>query len=534
MPAGHSRSTWAVRGNKMTGSGYRFSNGRATGEGTSMTRPLIAVVILALLWPEPRVSRAQSAPTLDLFYRAADLNDRVAARALDELAKVWHNGYTSMIVDMARLMRRAPTRVEGDSLIAPLDDEIGDVRAGRSTDASGVDPTPPVRRESIVRSRLLRFLERQTGQRFGEDLNAWRDWIWKLPEAPHSQYAEFKGTVYAQIDPRFSGFFTPGVRSLIRLDEIDWGGVVVNGIPPLYSPATLPASEAKYLRDGNIVFGVVVNGDARAYPKRVLAWHEMAIDRIGGVDMTIVYCTLCGTVIPYESQVGGEVRRFGTSGLLYRSNKLMFDEATKSLWSTLEGTPVVGPLTGSGLQLVSHAAVTTTWGEWRAEHPDTTVLSLETGHKRDYSEGAAYRDYFATDELYFRVSHVDKRLKNKAEVLTLRVPTTGGRQQAVAIAADFLRKNPVYDLAVGDHRFVVVTSQRGANRVYGREPGDDPFQGKPDGASHVVDASGRRWRITEEALIAEGNTPSRLARASAQRAFWFGWVAQFPETVLIK
>lgn len=279
---------------------------------------------------------------------------------------------------------------------------------------------------------------------------------------------------------------------------------------------------------------MVINGEAKAYPKRILAWHEMAVDRIGGVDMTIVYCTLCGTVIPYESRVGGILRRFGTSGLLYRSNKLMFDEETKSLWSTLEGRPVVGPLAGSDLQLVSHAAVTTTWGEWRAEHPDTTVLSLETGHKRDYSEGAAYRAYFATDDLYFRVSHVDKRLKNKAEVLAMRVATEVGRLQAVAIAADFLKKNPVYQFEVGDRGFVVLTTERGANRIYDRSALSLSLNAKPSGQSQVLDTRGQRWRVTEDALIAESGEDRRLPRVPAQRAFWFGWVAQFPDTILIK
>ena len=190
-------------------------------------------------------------------------------------------------------------------------------------------------------------------------------------------------------------------------------------------PRRFPPAEATWLRDGHVVFGIIVNGESRAYPKRILAWHEMAIDRLGGVDLTIVYCTLCGTVIPYESRVAGRRFTFGTSGLLYRSNKLMFDEETRSLWSSLEGVPVVGALVDSGLQLPFHAVVTTTWGEWRQEHPATTVLSLETGYERNYAEGVAYRDYFATDRLMFEVPRADTRLKNKAEVLVLRPETIG-------------------------------------------------------------------------------------------------------------
>ena len=104
---------------------------------------------------------------------------------------------------------------------------------------------------------------------------------------------------------------------------------------------------------------------------------------------------------------------FGTSGFLYRSNKLMFDHETRSLWNTFEGVPVAGGLAGSGVQLAPHAVVTTTWGEWHRRHPATTVLSLDTGYRRNYSEGAACRDYFSTNELMFQVGARDARLPKK-------------------------------------------------------------------------------------------------------------------------
>lgn len=178
--------------------------------------------------------------------------------------------------------------------------------------------------------------------------------------------------------------------------------------------------------------------------------------------------------------------------------------------------------------------VTTTWGEWRAAHPRTTVLSLETGHQRDYGEGVAYRDYFATDELYFRVGHTDRRLANKAEVLTLRIrPRGGSRPQPIAIDARLLKRNPVFHFEVGGRRLVVVTSLQGANRVYDVGGRSVTFQAiQQDG--HVIDANGGRWRVAEEALIHESDAAARLSRVVAARAFWFGWYAQFPETTLLK
>ena len=190
------------------------------------------------------------------------------------------------------------------------------------------------------------------------------------------------------------------------------------------------------------MFGVSVNGVARAYPKRILAWHEMALDRLGDVELTIVYCTLCGTVIPYESVVEGRHITFGTSGLLYRSNKLMFDHETKSLWNTFEGVPVVGALVDSGVRLTHRSVVTTTWGEWRRRHPGTTVLSVETGHQRDYSEGAAYRKYFATDRLMFAVPALDDRLGTKDEVVVLLAEGPSGTRHPLAISVEFLEGQP--------------------------------------------------------------------------------------------
>jgi len=102
----------------------------------------------------------------------------------------------------------------------------------------------------------------------------------------------------------------------------------------------------------------------------------------------------------------------GTSGFLYRSNKLMYDKQTQSLWNTLWGEPVIGPLSEKDIKLERMSVVTTTWGEWRRRHPKTKVLSLETGHERDYAEGVAYRDYFATDQLMFPVPEINSIIKH--------------------------------------------------------------------------------------------------------------------------
>jgi hypothetical protein len=492
--------------------------------------PLL-VVALGLSFAGQSAAAQSQAPDVALFFGATAQSETTAKRALDQIAAAWKDNYAAMILDLLRLMPPAPDSEWPTTFASPgLGHVIGpeDVR-GRG------------------RRRLISFLEKRTGQRFGEDFQRWRRWTWTLPYQPHPEYPRFKAELYARIDPRMRAFFPAGARAVIRLDEIEWGGVNVNGIPPLRLPEVVAAGAAKYLKDDHIVFGLYVNGEARAYPKRILAWHEMALDRLGGLDLTIVYCTLCGTVIPYESEVGSVKRTFGTSGLLYRSNKLMFDEETMSLWSTLEGRPVVGKLAGANLRLRAHPVVTTTWGEWRREHPDTTVLSLQTGHRRDYSEGAAYRNYFADDQLMFAVSRDDARLKNKAEVLTLLLEAAGARAgavQAVAVSAALLRKSRVLRVDAAGRELWIVTSAGGANRVYempqaaaaaaAAVPARHPrFRGILS-SGEVEDWQGRPWRVTEEALVAAHEPALRLPRVPAQRAFWFGWQAQFPNTILIQ
>ena len=378
-----------------------------------------------------------------------------------------------------------------------------------------------------VLARLIALIEKASGRAFDGNVDAWYDWLWSAERAVRPDYAEFKALLYAPIDARFREYFDGRPQSIIRLDEIRWGGVRRDGIPPLKNPKMIAARDASWLQDAHIVFGVAIDGDTRAYPKRILAWHEMVKDRIGGRELAGVYCTLCGALVLYDVTAGGVQHELGTSGFLYRSNKLMYDHATKSMWSTLTGTPVVGPLVGKGVELKVLYVVTTTWKEWRTRHPNTQVLSLDTGHQRDYSEGAAYRDYFATDRLMFGVPKRDDRLPNKAEVLALRLPQMPG--EALAIAADFLATRAVYHARIDNVNMVVLTDASGANRVYAS--GEVTFASW-DLAAAARDSRGKVWHVDESRLI--GPNGETLKRLPAHRAFWFGWHAAFPDTRLIK
>ena len=380
--------------------------------------------------------------------------------------------------------------------------------------------------EELDVNPIFNLLRKKTGQKYGSDLFAWLNWIWNKDPAIASYQGDWMAQLYNRIDDKFEKYFLNRTSTArIRLDEVRWGGVLQDGIPPLRGPEMISANSADYLDDDNVVFGISINGDHRAYPKRILAWHEMFVDNVGGESIAGVYCTLCGTVIAYNTKHNGVNYNLGTSGFLYRSNKLMYDKATQSLWNTIEGKPVIGPLVDKGIELSSHSVVTTTWGEWKKLHPETTVLSLNTGHRRNYDEGNAYNEYFSTDRLMFNVPKLDQRLLNKDEVLIVRA--NDYQKDPLAIAAKFLKKNPIYNDKIGDTEFVVLTDKSGGNRVF--ESNGVRFI-KIKGQT-VRDSNGKNWQVTEEKLISE--TGQELNRLPYHRIFWFAWFNTYENTRLV-
>jgi hypothetical protein len=381
-------------------------------------------------------------------------------------------------------------------------------------------------RDPRLPGQIVKLLEKHTAQNFGFEVEAWWQWVWTHKTELPPAYAQMKSRLYSVIDHRFRRYFNarwlPSAR--IRLDEVRWGGVEQDGIPPLRDPSMTTAADAnRWLDEEDVVFGLVHNGEARAYPQRILAWHELFTDTIAEEPIAGVYCTLCGTMIVYGTRVDSVGHLLGTSGFLFRSNKLMYDAQTQSLWSTLWGEPVFGPLADSGIRLPRYPVVTTTWSAWRERHPQTQVLSLQTGHSRDYGEGVAYREYFDTEDLMFQIPQHDKRLRNKDEILGL----LSADGQPLAIADRYLRKNPVLHEHLGQMPIVIVTDASGAHRVYAA--GATTFDRLDE--DRLLDTDGRAWRLEEDALYLKGEEP--LPRLPAHRAFWFGWYSAFAHTRLV-
>jgi hypothetical protein len=377
------------------------------------------------------------------------------------------------------------------------------------------------------RADVVACLEEISGERLGSNYRYWVEYVGSHEDIrPKDGYRAWKAALFGRIDPAFARFLHPSLPIAIRPEEIVWGGVKKDGIPALNRPKTIPAVKATFLDEKETVFGIEIHGESRAYPQRILDWHEMANDVVGGQPFALSYCTLCGSAIAYATKKSdGGALLFGSSGLLYRSNKLMYDEDTLSLWSNLSGEPVVGPLVGHGIRLAALPVTVTTWKEWRVRHPATTVVSLETGHRRDYSPGAAYGRYFVSPETMFPVWKKDGALEAKAWVYTLRA---GGRAKAYPL--EILFRERVANDEIGSVPVVLLADpESGAVRAYARE-GHLLAEG-PTPRQLVEPATGAIWRVEESSLVGTGGAPS-LARLPGHRAYWFGWYAFFPGTAV--
>lgn len=382
-----------------------------------------------------------------------------------------------------------------------------------------------------------------SGQSFADDWGEWIEWYGQTDLTVPIGFTGWKGQILTRMDGRFGDFLQDQHPSNIRVEEIVWGGVVVDGIPPLDNPTMVEGDKAAFMQPFDAVFGIEINGDARAYPLRIIDWHEMANDVIGGVPVSLAYCTLCGAAIAYDGRASdGSTYTFSSSGFLFRSNKLMYDRQTETLWNQLTGEPVLGALVDTDVQLELLPVVLTTWQDWQNQHPDTVVVDVETGFNRVYTPGAAYGDYFAADITMFPVWQRDEALATKDQVYALNIADT-----PKAYAIDLLTEAGVVNDVVAETAVTLIASRgivdvTGASlrsgievaytagaevRAYDR--GEHEFAPGPDKNS-VLDEAGNVWQMTEAALI--GPNGEKAARINGHLAYWFGWYAFYPETLV--
>lgn len=222
---------------------------------------------------------------------------------------------------------------------------------------------------------------------------------------------EFLGNVNIIEENEFQNFglSTDTSKSIIDIGLVLSGGPGKNGIPAINNPkfTNIINSEVDDDTRGILVF---IDGIKRFYPYSILVWHEIVNDNIGDKYFSVTFCPLCDSGIVFNRRVRDSILQFGVSGLLFESNLLMYDLETESLWSQAAGEAVVGEYSGTELDIFPLQVIT--FSELKNKHPDSSVLSTDTGYSRNYSS-TPYGGYLDTEDTVFPTSFKDKRFSAK-------------------------------------------------------------------------------------------------------------------------
>ncbi|MEM8975900.1 MAG: DUF3179 domain-containing (seleno)protein [Pseudomonadota bacterium] len=316
---------------------------------------------------------------------------------------------------------------------------------------------------------------------------------WNIPAPP--DYLTAKRAIFTNFVPGWEKIFVEGD---IDWRHVSWGGVLIddrpydktdaacNCIPAADNPKVSSAKDATWLKDDDIVFGITVNGKSRAYPRRIMEVREMVNDTLGGRHLGIPYCTLCGAAQAYfTDQLPDGIERpvLRTSGLLIRSNKVMYDITSHSVFDTFLGKAVTGPLAKEKLQLQQAGVVTTDWGTWKKAHPNTTVLVEELALGRDFD----FRNTRDAKGPIFPVGDIDPRLPVHEDIIG--IVTASGKPIAFQRSKAFVALKNGNEIAFENVRLKLDA-----------------------GGIRAVDANG--------------------LDLGSHQAFWFAWSQFYPKTVL--
>jgi Protein of unknown function (DUF3179) len=315
-------------------------------------------------------------------------------------------------------------------------------------------------------------------------------------------------------------------KSIVPLDQIVSGGPPPDGIPSIDNPKFISVQEAsKFLEDSELVLGLNINGDIRAYPLQILVWHEIVNDEIGSIPVAVTYCPLCFTNQVFNRTIddGQEVVEFGTSGKLYNSNLVMYDRTSKSLWSQAMAEGIVGKYAGTKLERVPFDVAY--WKEWKQLYPDSKILSRDTGSNRPYGVDP-YGDYYTNSDVLFPISNRDDRLGLKEIVVGFE-----NKGQYKAYKLQEIEDNKVINDQVNGKSITLFSSYPFMIRAYDpiAEGQTLEFTYNPKSKNFLDEQTGSEWNFEGKAISGQMKG-KQLTRLPFDEGFWFEWVAFHPKT----
>lgn len=239
---------------------------------------------------------------------------------------------------------------------------------------------------------------------------------WKLR---HSALAQHFTNQQQELNDLRSAGIDPNQTTRVSLNQILNGGPPKDGIPSIDQPRFDRAATTPFAPEETVI-GLVINGEAVAYPYGIMNWHEIVNDRIGGQNITVSYCPLCDTTVAFQRGDSS----FGVSGKLYQSCLVLYDRSDDSLYAQPWGQGIVGPAVNQVLERIP--TTKTTLGQWLAQHPNSKILSTETGHQRRYLDGYPYGSYHTDDQLLFPVRGQNQLSRHPKDIVSYTWEPDGG------------------------------------------------------------------------------------------------------------
>lgn len=343
----------------------------------------------------------------------------------------------------------------------------------------------------------------------------------------NSVYISNSTTITESIHPVYTLVGEEENRNIVPPELIVNGGPPPDGIPSIDNPKFIQIQKAEeFLEDSDLVVGLNINGDIRAYPLQILVWHEIVNDKVGNTPVAVTYCPLCFTNQVFNRTMNdGQILEFGTSGKLYNSNLVMYDRTTKSLWSQAMAQGIGGTFAGIKLERIPFDVAY--WKEWKQLYPDSKVLSTDTGSTRPYGADP-YGDYYTNGEILFPVSNSDNRVGLKEIVIGLE-----NKGQYKAFKLQEIEDKKVINNQVNGKPIVLFSLHPFMARVY------DPvvngqtleFNYNIKDKKFVDKQTNSMWNFDGKSISGQMKG-KQLTRLSFDEGFWFEWVAFHPKTEL--